>query len=60
MFQMRHIYSKDFKYRKACETDIAATFRRLRAEEQKKNAEQQKNAQEVAIKVKPLTKAKAA
>jgi hypothetical protein len=50
---MRHIYSKDFKYRKAVETDIAATFKRIRAE-------QQKNAAEVVAKVKPLPKVRAA
>ncbi len=31
----KHVYSKDFKYTKAVETDLKRTFARIRREQQK-------------------------
>ena len=48
----KSILDKSFSYRNASETDVAATFKRVR----RQLAEQQKADQEVAQKVRPITK----
>lgn len=50
---MSRILDKSFRYVPAAKTDIRKTFKRIRAE-------QQKNAEEAAVKVKPIVKAKVA
>lgn len=55
---MKSILDKSFQYRNSSETDLAKTFARVRrqmAEDAKREAAAQA---EVAVKVKPITKAR--
>jgi hypothetical protein len=55
---MKRITDPSFVYRNSAETDVAATFRRIRKEIERKLKAQQDNATEASDKVKPLIRAK--
>lgn len=51
---MSRIFDKAFKYVPAAKTNVAATFRRIRAEQKAKAEEEAKNAAEANQKTIPL------
>ena len=57
---MKKITDPAFKYTSSANTDVARTFRRIRAEHKAKEALEAQNQAEAQAKVKPLIKAKIA
>ena len=57
---MKSCFDKSFKYRKAIDTDVGETFRRVRRELAAKAEKEAKNAEEAKVKVAAMnTKRKA-